>query len=251
MSEPQVAISLGGAKVSLFPIFSVSNYREMLTKLAWYTFGVAIVCIFTLSHFAPPIKKLIALIENLFPREAAEVLPFPASLLGVFTLAIGVGLIAHAIRLHDRLSDLFRIRKEFDVHYILYPLALASGATLSITRLHEVKQQRKRLMGSTFYAYVSSTKPEIDSHTVIQALTNWSWYWVCLEATTLLTLTALVLAIYGAWLASTCLLLGCTMLLLFMRFFRLQSADYAATEVEQVLRDDTRRAAVAAEFNAL
>lgn len=234
-----------------FPIFSVNNYNEMLTKLGWYTFGGALLCIFTLRQFTPLVTQVTACIDSVFPKEAADVLPFPISLVSVFILAIATALVAHAIKLHDRLSNLLGIRNEFDVNYVLYPLAIASGANLSVAQFNKVRQLRKSLMGSTFYAYVSSTNPVIDSHTITQALTNWSWFWVCLEAIAFLTVTAIILAIYGAWPAAASLLIACMVLLLLMRFFRLQSATYAESQVEQVLRDSARRAAVAAEFNAL
>lgn len=237
--------------MSFFPILTVNNYKEMLSKLGWYTCGVALLCIFVLRQFVPPVAQLSAYIDSVFPKEVADVLPFPISLVGVFILAIATALVAHAIKLHDRLSDLLRIRDEFDVNYVLYPLAIASGASMSVAQFNKVRQLRKSLMGSSFYAYASSTSPVIDNHTIVQALTNWSWFWVCLEAIALLTVTAIILAIYGAWLPSAWLLIACTALLLLMRFFRLQSAKYAESQVEQVLRDGTRRAAVAAAFNAL
>ncbi|NTG74480.1 hypothetical protein G6M02_14230 [Agrobacterium rhizogenes] len=237
--------------MSFFPIFSVNNYTQMLTKLCWYTGGVALFCIFMLKQFAPPVRQLSAYIDSVFPKEAANLLHLPNSLVGVFILAAAIAFIAHAIKLHDRLSDLLCIRNEFDVNYVLYPLAIASGANLSVAQFNRVRQQRKSLMGSTFYAYASSTTPAIDSHTITQALTNWSWFWVCLEAIVLLTVTAIFLAGFGAWTPAASLLIACMVLLLFMRFFRLQSAAYAEGQVEQVVRDDIRRAAVAAEFNAL
>ncbi|WP_162943927.1 MULTISPECIES: hypothetical protein [unclassified Rhizobium] len=237
--------------MSFFPILSVNNYSEMLTKLGWYTWGVSIFCIVMLRQFVRPMTELSDYIDSVFPKEAADFLHLPISLIGVLALAILFALIAHAVKLHDRLSDLLRIRSEFDVNYVLYPLAIASGSTLSVAQFDKVRLSRKSLMGATFYAYVSSTKPVIDSHTITQALTNWSWFWICLEAITLLFATATILAVYGAWTPAALLLIACIVLLLLMRFFRLQSAAYAESQVAQVVRDETRRAAVAAEFNAL
>lgn len=237
--------------MAFIPILSVHNYEEMLAKLGWYSGGVALGCIFILRHFVPPIARLSANIDSVFPKELAAILPFPVSLVGVFILAIPIALVAHAIRLHDRLSDLLRIRREFDVHYVLYPLAIASGASMQVAQLTKIKQMRQSLMDSVFYVYASSTNPLIDSHTITQALTNWSWFWIILETATLLIGTAIILVTYGAWIPATSLLIASTILIFFMRFFRLQSAAYAERQIEQVLRDSSRREAVAAAFNAL
>lgn len=240
-----------GVAMKFFPILNVNNYNEMLAKLGWYSAFVSLVSIFILRSNVPPIQSLSAYIDKIVPNDIAGVLPFPVSLAGVFVISILVGIVAHSIKLHDRLSDLFRIRKEFDVNFVLYPLAIASGAKISPAQLDRIKQNRSALMGSTFYAYVSSTKPVIDSHTITQSLTNWSWFWVLLEAQGILSVTAVLLAIYGAWFQTAMVLFACIFMLVPMRFFRLQSAKYAESQVQQVLRDTVRRADVAAEFNAV
>jgi hypothetical protein len=52
-------------------------------------------------------------------------------------------------------------------------------------------------MGACFYKYASSTKPELDPHTITLALDNWSWYWILLEAISLGVPTAAVLFAFG------------------------------------------------------
>jgi hypothetical protein len=237
--------------MTFFPILNVNTYNEMLTKLGYYTFAVTLFCIYLLRRFVPPVAQFSTYIDSLVPAEAKDVFPVPVSFAGLFAFAIGIALLAHAIKLHDRLSDLLRIRKEFDINYVLYPLAAASRPAISLGQFSKIRGQRSNLMASTFYSYASSTRPVIDSHTITQALTNWSWFWVCLEAIAILFGTAITLAFYGEWKTTAFLLIGCSVLLLLMRFFRLQSAVYAESQVEQILRDPVRRASVAAEFNAL
>jgi len=237
--------------MSFLPIFSVKNYPEMLAKLGWYAFTVALFSIFMLREYVQPVTQLSRYIDDVFPQELAGAVPFPISLAGVFVLAVGIALIAHSFKLHILISSALRIRAEFDVNFVLYPLAIASGAKLTSAHLTKIENDKNRLMYSAFYAYVSSTEPKTDRHTITQALTNWSWHWVCLETTAILGVTAIVLAIYDAGGQAASLLIVCAVLLLFMRFFRLQSAEYARRQVEQILQDATRRTAVAAEFNAL
>lgn len=237
--------------MSIFPGSSVSNYKEMLSKLSWYTGFAALICILILQAYVPPVKQLSAYIDGVFPKDFADLVQFPISYAGVFILAIIIGLLAHAIKLHDRLSDVFCIRKEFDLKQLLYPLAIASGASLSIAQFRSMRENREDLMSSTFYKYASSTEPKISSHTITQALTNLSWFWVCLEAITLFTLSAVFLMAYNAWQPAALLLTCCAVLFILMWFFRSQTRTYAERQVRLILDDNTRRMEVTAVFNAL
>jgi hypothetical protein len=173
------------------------------------------------------------------------------TIIGAAIIAILFAIFANAIKLHDRLSDVLLIRYKFDVNCVLYPLAIVSGASVSVGQFLKLRQNRKLLMSKTFYNYVSSTRPVIDSHTITQALTNWSWFWACLEAISMFSLSALILVFNGAFQPAAWLFIVCATLLLFMQFFLAQAIIYAESQVTEVLQCDTRRAAVEAEFNAL
>lgn len=246
-----MVVVIGTGMSSILPPLSVNNYPEMLLKLGWSAGLVSFGCLLVLRRYVSPIAEFSSYIDGIVPKEIAELVHIPGSVFGVAILAIIIAVVAYAIKLHDRLSDLLRLRAEFDVHYILYPLAIASGATLSSAQFSKIRQQRNSLMGAAFYQYASSTKPTIDTHTITQALTNWSWFWACLEAMTLLLISASVLAVYDAWKPAVTLCFISVLLMLAMRFFRLQSAGYAESQAEQILRDEDRRSAVAALFNAL
>jgi len=216
-----------------------------------YTFCVSALCILILNSFVPSIGKAITYLNSSLLQYLPDNITTSSRITGELLLIFTAAILISAVKLHDRLSDILRIRNEFDIHYVLYPLVAASGATLSATQFNQVRLQRRRLMTSCFYAYASSTTPTIDRHTISQALTNWSWFWVSLEAISLFFTTAIVLMCYAAWMPAALLLMGCLMLLLFMRYFRLQSASYAERQVKQILHDETRRSQIADTFNAL
>jgi len=108
-----------------------------------------------------------------------------------------VGAIARSIRLHDRISDVFRIRLRFDVDYLLLPLARDSGANVGALSMAKLRKERGRLMAKTFYKYASSTDPVIDKHLIYQALDWWSWYWVLVEAVAVFLPTGVSLLFLG------------------------------------------------------
>ena len=231
------------------PKLTVTNYPEMLRKLSAAMLFVMIGCLSVLRAQIPVFDDAFKHLDFIFP--AVPVLgpitiPF-ASFLTAFVIAC----ITESIKLHDKLSDLFKFRHEFDIRWILIPIALLAGATLSVTQMEKLRYARQPLMGQTFYKYASSTKPEIDPHTITQALTSWSWYWICVEATAVLIPTGAILAYVGKYSWSTAIALVVLVLLTLLRVFHFDCAKYANSQIEQILSDSDRRSAVVAAFNAL
>jgi hypothetical protein len=168
-------------------------------------------------------------------------------------VAFLIAFLSESIKLHDKVSDLLRIRSEFDTRWILIPMALLSSATLTSAQFEKLRAERGRLMDDVFYAYASGSakRQMIDDHAITQALTAWSWYWLCVEAIAVVIPTAAILAFSGQsfWVES--LLAIVLSLMLMMRVFRADCAKYADSQVRQILNDISRRTAVAATFNAL
>src|SRR5206468_2567149 len=83
-----------------------------------------------------------------------------------FIFCLLVAWIGYAVRFHDRMSDLFGIRKRFDRNYILLPLAILTRSQLSAFQLNRVDANRDSLMRRVFYRYASSRaeKPLVDKH---------------------------------------------------------------------------------------
>lgn len=92
--------------------------------------------------------------------------------------------LSSSLTLHNKISNWFDIRLNFDVDHILFPL-LKECATdrLALWTIKPfLSKSRHDLMRKTFYKYASYTKPQIDLHLILMALTNWSLYWICLES---------------------------------------------------------------------
>ena len=238
-------------KLMIMPKLTVSNYPEMLRKLSIATFFMTIGSLMLLRTYVHSIDSALMHLDVNFPNVPVFgpiKIPF-----GTFLVAFVVAAISKSMKLHDKISDALRIRSEFDIRWILAPMALLSGASLSSGQFEKMAVERRRLMGELFYTYASSTpgRQVIDGHTVTQALTTWSWYWLCVEAVAIILPTAAILAYEGqnSWTAG--LLAIALMLMLAMRVFWFDCSRYANSQVRQILNDSGRRAEIAAVFNAL
>jgi hypothetical protein len=169
----------------------------------------------------------------------------------IVAVALAYATFVNMIKLHDRISDVFRIRHNFDVYRILLPLAVGTGVRLPTSKITEVSRQRQHLMRRAFYRYASSTKAEIDQHDVTMALNQWGWYWICLEGAVAGAIGTIALAVASQFEAALLLFAGPVALLCIARLFYESCSGHALSEVDAILDDDARRAAVVKEFGAL
>jgi len=169
---------------------AVGDYPKMLNKIAVSTFTGTILAIWLLRYEVPALDNLLKPLS--VPIKVFGDVNLP---LGTILPALVVAALSRMFKLHDRISDIFRIRQRFDVGEILFPMAIASGASLSGDQIRAIRKNCKSMMYKVFYKYASSTagKAVIDSHYITMALDQWCWYWIVLE----LTFLAFVLRLPG------------------------------------------------------
>ncbi|MGE3757732.1 MAG: hypothetical protein AB7H97_08250 [Pseudobdellovibrionaceae bacterium] len=232
------------------PKLTVSNYPEMLRKLSAAAFFVTLACVSVLRAKIESINTLLNALDISTDIRVVGPVEFP---LGTVIVAALVAFVSEAIRLHDKVSDWLKIRAEFDLRFILIPAALMSGASLNWAQFGKLRSDRTRMMGEVFYEYASSSsgKAAIDPHAISQALTTWSWYWLCVEAIVLLLVTSAFFAVEGQYPTLAAILASILALLMLMGVFKSDCGRYADSQVRQVLSDESRKAAIAAKFNAL
>lgn len=190
-----------GAKMAdflklLLPVFlSPKDYSEMLRKLASFLFYDVWIATFFLRSI-PSIDSAFNSVENFGPiGQAISLIPGHEKLnISGIVIALIVAGVSYAIQLHDRISDLFGIRKRFDRNYILLPLAVLVGVELSPAQLNAMNVNRDALLRAVFYPYVSSRAehPLVDRHDIERALDTWSWYWVLIELLPVILIALLV-----------------------------------------------------------
>ena len=237
--------------MSLNPLAQVKDYHSMLNRIAWLTTVSATVAVWRLRLNWQWFNGLFAALDSLdFELSVADA-KVAIKILGYLIPGVVIALCARAVRLHDRLSDLLRIRESFDVEEIIVPMARGAGFPVGTLSVEGLKEARSKLMGPIFYRYASSTDPKIDKHLIYEALDWWSWYWALVESIAILGTTALILAILGGYSETAMLAIGCVVMLVVLPFFRRHCARYAAREVDEILADDARKGAVLKEFRAL
>lgn len=232
---------------------TVKNYAEMLNKISIYTFFASVIAITLLRSQSSAFDSWFNLVsQELLPQGADELTIGGVSIVGGTGLAaLIIAFIFRALKFHDRLSDVFRIRQRFDVDSILLPMALASGTTLSVEKIEKVLNERKTLMPKVFYKYASSTDPQIDKHLITMALDQWSWYWVLAEISAIAVATSLLLSLFGSMNAAFWTLFSVLIFLCLMWGIKIYCARYALREVNEILSDEKRLAEVAEVFDAL
>lgn len=229
------------------PFATVSDYSSMLNKVASVTFFVSTAMIGLLYWQVPAVSAVLPTWRVSIPGTDVEI---P---LVVLVGALMVAGVSRMIKLHDRLSDVFYIRRRFDVYCILMPMAAASGAALSLDQQEKVREQREALMTKLFYRYASSSseKSVVERHAITMALDQWSWYWILVEASTLLFATGIALAFSGKSLLAVVLLVLVLLITWLLQAVRSLCEQYARDEVRQILDDENRRSLIESEFRAL
>jgi hypothetical protein len=239
----------------LIPIFmSPKNYDEMLKKLA--------VLLFYETWFATFLLRGIPVIDTAFQTvenygaigRALSTIPNHEMLnLGGFAVALLMAGLSYAIQLHDRISDLFGIRRRFDRNYILLPLAVLVGAELTPNQLNDLVGNRDSLMRTVFYRYASSRAdtPLVDKHDIERALDAWSWYWFLVEAIALVLLGVIIAASFASYSLVTAFSLLLTIVWLLAWLYYLRLERFSRPEIEAIAANSAARSAVKKAFRAL
>ena len=169
----------------LVPLFlAPKNYFEVRQKLgAFVVYEVWIAT--TILRYSPNVKSFFTNIENaVIPKFAIQYFDW-LSQINPMGLVFGmlIGLVFFIFHVHDRISDVFKIRARFDRKHIIQPLASAVNLPLNDRQMNVIMKEHDRYMRNLFYKYTSSKaeKPLVDKHDVEQALESWSWFWVGLE----------------------------------------------------------------------
>ena len=233
--------------MSLNPFATVSDYPSMLNKISTYTFFVAVFALALIYWQVPAFRHWMPAMQFKIPETDVQA---PAT---VLLVAFLFAFLSRLVKLHDRLSDLFGIRRHFDVESILMPMAVASGATLSLEQQKTLRAKRIALMTNIFYKYASSSpgKAVIEQHAITMALDQWSWYWICVEAAFVLFVTSVVLAAAGKWSVAFLLVVSVLATIWLLQAIRPLCQRYALDEARQILDDQIRAAAVREQFLAL
>jgi hypothetical protein len=222
------------------------DYSEILQRV-WYTsVATGIGCTAVLAKASPDLQSLIDSIST-----KADIGPIKSVKVLYVLIPVLIGVLSRMLRLHDKISDIFRIRYLFDTRFLLFPLAEQSGVKLTITLRKKISRERINSMYAVFYPYCGFKKPVIDEQLVRTAADNWGWFWVLIESFALIAVTTVVLIImhktdYVLW----CLLVLLAELAL-MSMYWVACIKGGGRQVSAVLADRSRKKAIAKYFRSL
>ena len=170
------------------------SYSDILNRIFAATLIVGIICTFILAQVFPPFH---ALLES-WSAETSIVMLQGVKALYIF-IPFFVAILSRILRLHNMISDLIGIRRNFDLKFILKPLAEGVGFPTGGEKWKKIKQSRKVAMTRTFYKYASFEDPKIDVQLVRKAADRWSWFWCAVEPLIIWVMTGAILVLVGGW----------------------------------------------------
>jgi len=221
---------------------TISSYKEMLAKIAIFTFVSTVAALGLLSYQIPEVSSFFRQWPVKIPVEGLE-LP-----LIILVSALVVATVARIIKLHDRISDILGLRRRFDVAHILSPMASSVGVTVNESVL---KARRREIMRKVFYRYASSGQPVIDAHYVTMAMDQWLWFWVLIESIPIWIVVGVVLAVYERFIAAGLVVAGLVAAAIILAWSWGMSAKYAKQQVDEILSDGQRYQEVKGVLSAL
>jgi hypothetical protein len=222
------------------------SYSDMLERIFSTTLISGILCTLLLAQASPAFHALIQSVST-----QADLGPIKNLKAFYILIPLGVAFIARVILLHDKISDMLRLRHRFDTRYILFPMAERVGFKLTAKFKKRLEPEREPAMYAVFYPFAGFKDPAIDAQLVRTALDRWGWFWAALEAAFLLFVTLLVLASIRQWYHLLLIGIGILLLVAFMKYQWSVCCEGARQQIEAILQDPSRMERVRSYFAKL
>lgn len=169
----------------------IKDYSGMLKIIAIGSSVILFSCLVFLKYQTNLLDEII---ED-FPSISVELVGVELSSTYILPSLIWI-FISISLKVHDRLSNLFKIRHRFDYNHVLLKFVEKLNIPLNDVKKSNLSKNRKDLMYKIFYKYADSSKPESDDnispHLIHKALNNWTYFWVLLEGQIFIIATIIV-----------------------------------------------------------
>ncbi|WP_123420633.1 hypothetical protein [Gallaecimonas pentaromativorans] len=216
----------------------------MLNKLATANFFVGLIAFYFISA------------QSVSLNEIASRFSLDVSVLG-FKIPVGflvpplvMAILFRIIKLHDRISDAFRLRAFYDWEYVLKPIKNAVESDLD---KKVVMSNRGRLMSKVFYKYASSRDehPVVDKHLIEMVLDQLTWYWMIIESSFIVFGVFCILLYLEAFEHALVVFYFGLGLIVFSKVLQGSCSKYTIQEVEVILESAPRKREIKEQFDAL
>ncbi len=228
------------------PFKAIKNYSEMLVKIAAYTFFVTLFLVIIIRTNHEGINDFLIKLEPDFKVKLFDVEQSVMTLIIPFILAF----LSNSLKLHDKISTLFKIRYNFDSKYILVVICEKLNITYDINKL---KNNRKKLMRQVFYKYTSSREEDetISRHSIELAMNQWTSFWIVEEAIFFTVITIIILMFNGEWFIVLLLTLMVCIGVILMRSFYKMCTRYAEDQIMEILENTTWKREIMEKINEI
>lgn len=223
-----------------------ADYSEMLKRIFWSSVATSIGCILLIANASQPITDFL----DSIPIKVDYGQLKDIQVLYVF-IPFLIALFSRQIKLHDKISSIFRIRYRFDTLNILFPMAKGVGFALTDEVRRKIQIHRIRLMYNVFYPYAGFNKPKIDEQLVRTAADNWGWLWSLVESSFLLIVTATILGYMKRWDLVMWIIIVVFVWLLFMLYHWVGCKKGGQRQVDAILADPDRKSSILSHFQDL
>lgn len=237
------------------------NYGDMLKKICGFNI-VLLSIYFVLFYFlSNDFNGLVNKILNIFINKIeitrlSDIKLFGASIvkfldiLFLITLALLISVIERIFRIHNLLSDILKIRKNFDTKYIIKNIIEKIGLNIDNDT---IENKRKEIMRNIFYEYVSSFDPKIDRHNIEEALDYWTYFWVLLDSIFFLVFFIFISLVFQNFYLFLIyfLIIIIFSLVDYFYLYRIRCKEKANEEVNEILHDKKRKKEIRKYLNAL
>jgi len=239
----------------ILPFLSTpKNYAQVLKRLASFAFYETYFITLVLRS-VPQFDAFFTGIETWGPiGKLLSVVPHYTALnISGAVIGFAVAVLTHMFQFHDRISDVFGIRRRFDRKSILVPMAQRVGAAVTPAKEIKIAQRRDKLMHAVFYKYASSRadKPLVDKHDIEHALSAWSWYWVFVEAVAYWAVGAGIAWWLGSNGLARTLAITSFVFLVIAGLQRTRLGSYARPQIDSIVANPAAAADVKQQFDAL
>jgi len=230
--------------VSLNFFKTVDTYGAMLNKLATGNFFIGLLAFYFLTTQSFALRTLAA---DFTLEIAIAGLKLPA---GYIVPPLTMALLFRIIKLHDRVSDIFRLREFYDWTYVLKPVRDKVNSDLDKVK---VLKNRGLLMSKCLYRYASSRDPSpvVDKHLIEMVLDQLTWYWFVIESSCITFIVFTILIYLQAFEYALIVFYLGLVLILFSKILQLSCSKYTKQEVNVILESATRRREIKEQFDAI
>lgn len=211
------------------------NYSEMIEKISKSVFAISFFTLYILSCANSDFDELLL---SLSFGTKYDMFGLTINL-SIIYIPLIMGLAEHIFKIHDRLSDILRIRKRYDRKYIAYEILKSAG--YKVDKLNCSDNVIATITKKTFYEYASSTSPKIDVHYIHLALNEWCWYWITLDTVALIIVICFIFLVAKfSWLNLLLAVWIFVFISLIMYLMRVTIRSYTKNEIQVIISDTER-----------